>query len=172
MERHGMGSRYQRLLKLEEQHLQEGKQFSQEQIQSIEKDTPCFKERHVESKTLGNLLCQDTLYAGQLKDVGRKSLYANMQSTLMAPFPSVTCTSASCPKTNGFSERFNRTVKEEFFDMALKRKLYSSVEELQKDLGEWLRHYNTIHRITSFCISYKTIHLSKAQSFSKFSQIL
>lgn len=35
MERHGLGSRYQRLLKLEEEHLKEGEQLSQEQIKSI-----------------------------------------------------------------------------------------------------------------------------------------
>ena len=46
------------------------------------------------------------------------------------------------PKTNGFAERFNRTVKEEFFDIALRQKLNSSVEELQKNLDEWLKHYN------------------------------
>lgn len=46
------------------------------------------------------------------------------------------------PKTNGFAERFNRTVKEEFFDIALRQKLYTSVEGLQKNLDEWLKHYN------------------------------
>ena len=43
MERHGLGTRYQRLLKLEEQHLQDGKQLSNEQIKSIEKANPCFQ---------------------------------------------------------------------------------------------------------------------------------
>ena len=66
MERHGLGSRYQRLLKLEKEHLTQGKQLSQEQIKSIEKANPCFKERHVESKAPGYLLSQDTLYAGKL----------------------------------------------------------------------------------------------------------
>lgn len=71
MERHGLGSRYQRLLKLEKEHLTQGKQLSQEQIKSIEKANPCFKERHVESKAPGYLLSQDTLYAGKLKEVGK-----------------------------------------------------------------------------------------------------
>lgn len=44
--------------------------------------------------------------------------------------------------TNGFAERFNRTVKEEFFDIVLRQKLYTSVEGLQRDLNKWLRHYN------------------------------
>ena len=51
-------------------------------------------------------------------------------------------TRIATPKTNGFAERFNRTVKEEFFDIALRQKLYTSVEELQKDLDKWLKHYN------------------------------
>jgi len=46
------------------------------------------------------------------------------------------------PQTNGFVERFNRTVKEEFFHSAWRRKLYTSVEMLQHDLDEWLHYYN------------------------------
>ncbi|HEY3373443.1 MAG TPA: IS481 family transposase [Candidatus Aquicultor sp.] len=46
------------------------------------------------------------------------------------------------PKTNGFVERFNRTVLDEFFREAFRKKFYASVEELQVDLDEWLTHYN------------------------------
>jgi transposase InsO family protein len=47
------------------------------------------------------------------------------------------------PQTNGFVERFNRTVLDEFFRIAFRQKLYESVEELQADLDAWLIHYNT-----------------------------
>jgi transposase InsO family protein len=47
------------------------------------------------------------------------------------------------PQTNGFVERFLGTVKSEFFELAFRRKLYTSLDELQSDLDEWLRHYNT-----------------------------
>jgi transposase InsO family protein len=47
------------------------------------------------------------------------------------------------PQTNGFVERFNRTVLEEFFRQAFRTKLYESVEALQADLDAWLVHYNT-----------------------------
>ena len=47
------------------------------------------------------------------------------------------------PQTNGFVERFNRTVLEEFFRIAFRTKLYQSVEELQGDLDQWLAYYNT-----------------------------
>lgn len=46
------------------------------------------------------------------------------------------------PQTNGFVERFQRTVQEEFFETAWRTKLYESVEALQQDLDRWLEHYN------------------------------
>lgn len=46
------------------------------------------------------------------------------------------------PRTNGFVERFNRTVLDEFFREAFRKKFYASVEELQADLDVWLNHYN------------------------------
>lgn len=51
-------------------------------------------------------------------------------------------TKVRTPWTNGFVERFNRTILEEFLSVAFRRKWYYSVEQLQKDLDEWLRHYN------------------------------
>ncbi|MGE5552970.1 MAG: integrase core domain-containing protein, partial [Betaproteobacteria bacterium] len=47
------------------------------------------------------------------------------------------------PQTNGFVERFNRTVLDEFFRPAFRTKFYESVEALQADLDQWLVHYNT-----------------------------
>jgi hypothetical protein len=46
------------------------------------------------------------------------------------------------PRTNGFVERFNRTVLDEFFREAFRKKFCSSVDELQKDLDKWLEHCN------------------------------
>ena len=46
------------------------------------------------------------------------------------------------PRTNGFVERFNRTVLDEFFRTAFRQKLFASLEALQKDLDTWLQHYN------------------------------
>jgi len=51
-------------------------------------------------------------------------------------------TKVGTPRTNGFVERFNRTVLDEFFREAFRKKFYGSVEELQKDLDEWTDHYN------------------------------
>lgn len=44
--------------------------------------------------------------------------------------------------TNGFVEGFNRTLLEEFYQISMLKKIYSSVEELQRDLNSYLYFYN------------------------------
>lgn len=51
-------------------------------------------------------------------------------------------TRPASPWTNGFVERFHRTLKDEFFAKAFREKWYTSIEELQKDLNTYLIHYN------------------------------
>lgn len=51
-------------------------------------------------------------------------------------------TKVATPRTNGFVERFNRTILDEFFREAFRGKLYITLEELQVDLDEWLTYYN------------------------------
>lgn len=53
-----------------------------------------------------------------------------------------TKTKAKSPQTNGICERFHKTVKDEFFSVAFRKKLYNSLDELQADLDEWFRRYN------------------------------
>ena len=53
-----------------------------------------------------------------------------------------TRTKTKSPQTNGICERFNRTVLNEFYRVAFRRKLYTTLEELQADLDAWLREYN------------------------------
>ena len=53
-----------------------------------------------------------------------------------------TRTRAKSPQTNGICERFHRTVQEEFYSVAFRKKLYTTLEELQLDLDTWLREYN------------------------------
>ncbi len=45
--------------------------------------------------------------------------------------------------TKGFVEWFHRTVKDEFFAVALRERFYEMVEAVQSDLDRWLVHYNT-----------------------------
>jgi transposase InsO family protein len=47
------------------------------------------------------------------------------------------------PQTNGFVERFHRTVLDEFFRQVFRETFYDTVERLQADLDQWLVHYNT-----------------------------
>src|SRR5262252_1920731 len=51
-------------------------------------------------------------------------------------------TKARHPQTNGICERFHRTIQEEFYATAFRKKLYTSLEELQADLDDWLAEYN------------------------------
>ena len=51
-------------------------------------------------------------------------------------------TKVGTPKTNGFVERFNKTVLDEFFRTAFRKKMYDSIAALQQDLGKWLHEYN------------------------------
>jgi transposase InsO family protein len=51
-------------------------------------------------------------------------------------------TRVGSPRTNGFVERFNGTVLEEFFRPTMRSRLYESVDALQADLDGWLHHYN------------------------------
>jgi transposase InsO family protein len=53
-----------------------------------------------------------------------------------------TRTKAKSPQTNGICERFQKTVLDEFYRVAFRRKVYNSLDELQDDLDNWLREYN------------------------------
>lgn len=53
-----------------------------------------------------------------------------------------TKTKARSPQTNGICERFHRTMQEEFYATAFRKKVYGNIEELQTDLDVWLTYYN------------------------------
>ena len=38
--------------------------------------------------------------------------------------------------------RFHKTILNEFYQITFRKKLYDSMEELQKDLDEWMDYYN------------------------------
>ena len=46
------------------------------------------------------------------------------------------------PQTNGICERLHRTMQEEFYAIAFRKKLYDNLELLQKDLDTWVEYYN------------------------------
>ena len=197
----GLGSRYERLLKLEERASKEKVKLTPAQAAALERANPCFRERHVESKRPGELLSQDTFFVGHLKGVGKVWLQAVVDTFGSYGFAYLhtgklpehaaavlhndvlpqyeawglevkavltdngrefcgkeshphelylalneighRTTKVGRPQTNGFVERFNRTLLDEFFRVAFREKFYDSVEGLQKDLDKYLRFYNT-----------------------------
>jgi transposase InsO family protein len=199
--KHGMATRYDRLLKLEERAASEPIELTAEQVRLIERANPAFAERHVESGKPGELLCQDLFYVGHLKGVGKVYLDAVVDTygsyafgflhtgklpeaaaavvhndvlpfyesrglaveailtdngreycgTEAHPYELYLAleeiehrtTRVKHPWTNGFVERFHRTVLDEFFRAAFRTRFYDSVEALQADLDAWLHHYNT-----------------------------
>jgi transposase InsO family protein len=199
--KHQMGSKFERLLKLEAQVASEPVALSAEQLAALEDQNPALKERHVESTRPGELLCQDTFLVGVFKGVGKVYLHsvvdtygsyafgfvhpgkvpeaaATVLHNDVLPFYAERgisvgavltdngrefCgtdthpyelylalndiahrrTQVAHPYTNGFVERFHRTIKDEFFAVALRETFYEAVEPLQADLDRWLVHYNT-----------------------------
>jgi hypothetical protein len=71
-----LGTRAQRWLALERQNADAAIALSAEQVAFLEKQNPCFRERHVESGAPGELLCADTFFVGHLKGVGKVYLHA------------------------------------------------------------------------------------------------
>jgi transposase InsO family protein len=55
-----------------------------------------------------------------------------------------TKTKARSPQTNGICERFHKTIQDEFYAVAFRKKVYETLEEIQQDLDAWLEQYNTI----------------------------
>jgi transposase InsO family protein len=198
--RNGMASVYDRWMKVEQRHLDEGIELTAEQIAKIEKYNPCFKERHVESSRPGELLCADTFFVGSLKGIGKVYLHGVVDTygsygfgflhtgkkpecaatllhndvlpfyadhglkvgailtdngpefcgTQNHPFELYLAlngiehrrTRVRTPRTNGFIERFNRTILDEFFRVAFRENYYETVDALQADMDVWLEHYN------------------------------
>jgi helix-turn-helix protein len=73
--KHGLASKFDRLLKRQEQVAPEPFELSSEQILPIEKANPCFRARHIESSRPGELLAQDTFYVGNFKGIGKVYLH-------------------------------------------------------------------------------------------------
>jgi len=49
------------------------------------------------------------------------------------------------PQTNGICERFHKTMLNEFYRVAFRKKIYRTLEEVQSDLDGWMAEYN-VHR--------------------------
>jgi transposase InsO family protein len=54
-----------------------------------------------------------------------------------------TKTKAKSPQTNGICERFHRTIQEEFYSIIFRKKVFTDIDELQIELDDWIKWYNT-----------------------------
>jgi hypothetical protein len=48
------------------------------------------------------------------------------------------------PQTKGICERFHKTVLNEFYRVAFRKKFYATLAEIQQDLDTWMSEYNTL----------------------------
>jgi transposase InsO family protein len=55
-----------------------------------------------------------------------------------------TRTKTKSPQTNGICERFHRTVLDEFYRVAFRKKIYTTIGTLQADLDVWIQEYNEV----------------------------
>jgi transposase InsO family protein len=53
-----------------------------------------------------------------------------------------TRTKAQSPQTNGICERFHKTILNEFYQVAFRKKIYTTLEAVQEDLDAWIASYN------------------------------
>ena len=93
-----------------------------------------FDEEH-DVKLLRMLTDRGTEYKGS-REHHEYELYLSIEDM------EHTFTKAKSPQTNGICERFHKTIQQEFYAVAFRKKIYTSIEELQNDLDEWLYHYN------------------------------
>ena len=47
------------------------------------------------------------------------------------------------PQSNGICERIHKTILDEFYSIAFRKRTYLTLDELQQDLDDWLVRYNT-----------------------------
>lgn len=96
---------------------------------------PFFEEHQI--PLLRILTDRGTEYCGK-KDQHEYQLYLAIENI------DHTKTKAKSPQTNGICERFHKTMLEEFYQIAFRKKIYRTLEELQIDLDAWMEKYNML----------------------------
>jgi transposase InsO family protein len=199
--RHGLLTKHERLLRLEETARQRKLKLTDAQIRALERFDPEFRDRHIEVHFPGELVSVDTFFVGTLKGVGKVYMQGVLDCfsryawgrlyTSKLPLTAVQVmhndvlpffeehgvrirtvlsdngrefcgrpdqhpyelflqleeiehrtTRVSRPQSNGFIERFHRTLLDEHLRIAGRTKWYESVEEMQVDLDAYFEIYN------------------------------
>jgi len=94
---------------------------------------PFFEEHDI--KLLRILTDRGTEYCGRRED-HEYQLYLSLEDIDHSK------TKARSPQSNGICERFNKTVLDEFYRIASRKKIYNTLHQLQADLDIWLKEYN------------------------------
>jgi len=94
---------------------------------------PFFEDHHIPVMTV--LTDRGTEFCGRL-DKHPYELYLQLNDIEHRK------TKVKSPQTNGICERFHQTVLNEFYRITFRKKLYSDLEALQKDLDEYIHLYN------------------------------
>lgn len=200
--RHDLLTKHERLLRLEETVKKRKLKLTDEQIRLLERFSPEFRERHIETRYTGDLVAVDTFYCGTLKGVGKVYLqsvldchsryawgrlytskipltavhvlnndvlpffdqHAARITTILSDNGREFCgrpdkhpyelflqlediehrtTKVRRPQSNGFIERFHRTLLDEHLRIKGREKWYEALGEMQTDLDAYLVEYNT-----------------------------
>ena len=70
-QRHGLLTKHERLLRLEQATAERKLELTDEQVRLLERFSPEFRERHIEAPHTGALVAVDTFFVGTLKGVGK-----------------------------------------------------------------------------------------------------
>jgi transposase InsO family protein len=97
-----------------------------------DKVVPFFEEQEI--PLLRVLTDRGTEYCGK-REYHEYELYLTIESI------EHTKTKVRSPQSNGICERLHRTMQDEFYAIAFRKKLYESIESLQADLDLWLIQY-------------------------------
>ncbi len=98
-----------------------------------DKVLPFFEENEI--PLLRMLTDRGTEYCGK-REYHEYALYLDLEGIEHSK------TKVRHPQSNGICERFHRTIQNEFYAIAFRKKLYTSIEELQTDLDKWMDEYN------------------------------
>lgn len=99
-----------------------------------DKVVPFFEEQQI--PLLRVLTDRGTEYCGK-REYHEYELYLTIESI------EHTKTKVRSPQSNGICERLHRTMQDEFYAIAFRKKLYQSLEALHADLDLWLEEHNT-----------------------------
>lgn len=200
--RHNLEFKHHRLLRLEQTARRRRLKLTEEQIRSLERFDPEFRERHIETHHTGYLVAVDTFFVGTLKGVGKVYLQSVLDcysryawgrlytskfpvtavhilnedvlpffeehkakiNTILSDNGREYCgnpdrhayelflqlegiehrkTKVRRPQSNGFIERFHRTLLDEHLRVKGRTTWYETIDQMQNDLNDFLVLYNT-----------------------------